>query len=509
MENIKKYLMYLRKSRNDSDSETVEDILARHETILQEYAYKKFGYYMPEENIFREIVSGETIDARPQIRKILSLTANNNYDGVIVVEPQRLTRGDMLDCGTIIRVFRYNNIKIITPDCTYDLNNAQERKYLEMILMQGNDYLEYIKTILGRGRLSSVKEGCYIGSKPPFGYDKTIIDNKHTLTPNNDADAVKLIFDLFVNQDLGSHLIALELERRGLHPLNAVLWHPATIRNILQNPVYAGKIRWNNKKLIKVTDEYGNTKEKRDCKSQDKLITDGLHQAIIPIDLFEKAQNKFGNMPRTSVDKETVNPFASLIKCGRCGKSYLLKKSTKNENSRLKCSNQIHCRCSSVKYEPIKNAIIKTLLACIDNYEVEINNDDSGSAEIQKNILKKLKNEYRQLCEQQTKLYELIEKGIYSQSLFLERQAILSKNKTKLEKAICEQEGNLPAAIDYKKRTLDIHTAIKMINNKNIPAKYKNTFLKSIIKKIELTSPLLQTDNQNNTDNIKMNIIFK
>ena len=57
--------MYLRKSRADGEHETIEEILARHEKILQEYAEKNIGKAVPEEDIFREIVSGETIKDRP------------------------------------------------------------------------------------------------------------------------------------------------------------------------------------------------------------------------------------------------------------------------------------------------------------------------------------------------------------------------------------------------------------------------------------------------------------
>lgn len=64
---MQEYLMYLRKSRQDNPDETVEEVLARHEKQLQEYSIKTFGYRINEDNIYREIVSGETIDDRPEI----------------------------------------------------------------------------------------------------------------------------------------------------------------------------------------------------------------------------------------------------------------------------------------------------------------------------------------------------------------------------------------------------------------------------------------------------------
>ena len=63
---IKHYLMYLRKSRSDGE-ETITQVLAKHETQLQEYCFHEFGEYIPEENIYREVVSGETIADRPEI----------------------------------------------------------------------------------------------------------------------------------------------------------------------------------------------------------------------------------------------------------------------------------------------------------------------------------------------------------------------------------------------------------------------------------------------------------
>ena len=58
------WLLYLRKSRQDDPTETVEEVLAKHEAQLQEWAERELGARIPEENIYREIVSGESIDAR-------------------------------------------------------------------------------------------------------------------------------------------------------------------------------------------------------------------------------------------------------------------------------------------------------------------------------------------------------------------------------------------------------------------------------------------------------------
>ena len=166
------YIIYLRKSRTDNQNESVEEILAKHEEMLQELAEREFGGRIPEHCIFREIVSGETIDERPEMGKVLQAIESPGVTTVLVVEPQRLSRGDLEDCGRIVNAFRYSKTKVMTLQMTYDLNNKMHRKFFEQELMRGNDYLEYTKEILLRGRILSVQKGNYIGNIPPFGYDK-------------------------------------------------------------------------------------------------------------------------------------------------------------------------------------------------------------------------------------------------------------------------------------------------------------------------------------------------
>ena len=82
--------MYLRKSRADDPNETVEEVLAKHERILQNYAMMNYKSKIPEENIYREVVSGETIDDRPEINQVFIRMQDKDCRGVLVVDPQEL-----------------------------------------------------------------------------------------------------------------------------------------------------------------------------------------------------------------------------------------------------------------------------------------------------------------------------------------------------------------------------------------------------------------------------------
>ena len=112
---------YLRKSRADDPLLTVEEVLSRHEAILDEWAEANLGAKVPEQNKYREVVSGETISDRPEIQKILKLIESPKINAVLIVEVQRLSRGDLEDCGRLIKLFRYTNTLVITPQKTYDL----------------------------------------------------------------------------------------------------------------------------------------------------------------------------------------------------------------------------------------------------------------------------------------------------------------------------------------------------------------------------------------------------
>ena len=86
-------LLYLRKSRADDPNMTVEEVLRKHEEILDEWAARNISERIPESNRFREVVSGETIDDRPEIKRMLKAIESPRYKAILIVEVQRLSRG--------------------------------------------------------------------------------------------------------------------------------------------------------------------------------------------------------------------------------------------------------------------------------------------------------------------------------------------------------------------------------------------------------------------------------
>ena len=320
---------YLRKSRSDDPTLSVEEVLEKHETMLDEWAEKHLGSKVPDENKFFEVVSGETIADRPEIQKVLQMIESPKYKAIKVVDVQRLSRGDLEDAGRIIKLLRFTNTYVITPNKTYDLRDEYDRDMFERELKRGNEFLEYQKKIMNRGRLLSVSQGNYIGSVPPYGFDKTwVLDGKRkcpTLKENKEqADVVRMIFDMYVNKDMGRTSIARRLDELGIKPPKGKHWSPEALKDMLENIHYIGKVKWNWRKTVTIVEDGQIVKTNPKSKVGEYLIYDGKHEGIISEELFYAAREKQGRNHRAKANTKVRNPLAGLLYCS-CGRAMSLR----------------------------------------------------------------------------------------------------------------------------------------------------------------------------------------
>ena len=169
---MEQYVKYLRKSRFDRDYAelSVEETLKRHEAILDKIVQDR-GYYVAK--TYYEVVSGESIAARPEIQKMLEEVSAGIYAGVLVVDLERLARGNGADQAYISQVFQFSSTKIITPSKIYDPTNEFDEEYFEFGLFMSRREYKTINRRLVRGRDSSASEGKWISSIAPYGYDQS------------------------------------------------------------------------------------------------------------------------------------------------------------------------------------------------------------------------------------------------------------------------------------------------------------------------------------------------
>ena len=506
---IKKiWLMYLRKSRQDDANQSVEEVLGKHEQILQEWAKRELGHEIPEDCIYREVVSGgESIEDREEIQKVLARCEDPNVAGVLVVDPQRLSRGSLTDCDLLIDTFRYSKTLVATPVMVYDLENKMERRFFQDELMRGRDYLDYVKEVLYRGRYLSASRGWFVPSQPPYGYNKIKMGKNFTLEPNENADVVRMIFNWYVRDYKTPGQIAEELNRMMIPPSStqSTQWVREATLLILKNVHYDGKIVYGRKKQTVVFENGKKVKKRLKQKPEDMMIAEGKHQAIVDHEIFELAQERIAGRgylaPKTR--RPLSNPLAGILRCPKCG--YMMVYHMDRGEPFFSCNR--YCS-KAVKQRDLFSTVKNTLQTVhLPELEAKLENGAGDSAMIQKQIVERLEKQMADFKVQEAKQYDLLETGIYTNELFLERNAALREKIVACSNQIAEAKKNMPQDIDYEGKVITLKEAIEAIDDDTVPVDKKNRLLKAVIKEIKYTSEKGQPLGINNFElDITLNI---
>lgn len=480
------WIIYLRKSRQDDPNETVEEVLAKHETILQEWAEKELGGRIPEENIYREVISGESIADREEIKKVLARLEDPNIKGVIVIEPSRLSRGDLADCAKIIDSFRFSKTLVVTPYMTYDLENKMERKFFQDELLRSNEFLEYTKSILWRGRVAAVKRGCFIATIAPYGFKKIKIGKDHTLEIiEEEAEVVRLAFDLYVKDDLTPFRIACRLNEMGIHAPRDEKWTRDTVRSMLRNAHYAGYVMFNQFKETQVLENGEIVTRRLQQPDEEIIIAEGKHKAIIDRETWEAAKKLSSRHPRINTKRELVNPLSGVLVCGKCGRALKYANYVKTF-PRYTCKSKPLCY-KSVKVDAMLDAVIVALEQSeLPALEIKAKNNDGNALNIQRKQIAKLEKQMEDYREQEDRQFELLETNPnYTQEVFNRRNAELRQKMEECKSALYKAKSTLPESVDYSERVEVLKSAIDILKDDTATANDKNKVLKAIVEKIE------------------------
>lgn len=487
------YCMYLRKSRADEQADISNrfDTLQRHEDILFELS-RKLGLKI--EKVFREIVSGDSIEARPVMQELLFQVEKKLWDGVFVIEVERLARGDTVDQGVVARTFKYSKTKIITPIKIYDPCDEFDEEYFEFGLFMSRREYKVINRRLQRGRLSSVREGKYTGSIAPYGYRKIKLKGEKGFTLKIDEDkaaVVKLIFNLFLNgtetlekyEPLGISKISRYLNSNNIPSPSGKKWSPSSVYGILTNPVYCGQIRWNYRPALKSV-TMGKMKTERPRNSPEKyLLVSGIHEKIIDKDVFIKVQEKISTCHRPPVNRSKTikNPLAGIIICGKCGAKMVRKPA--NTGDYLVCPK--NCGNVSCLLGLAEEKILSAVDFLTKGYEVRLNKSPKNTPVKEESLrcfsILNLENNLRKSQKQLEMVYSLFEQGIYSKEVFDMRKNKLTTEISKIKKLLSVTQN--PPQEDEE--IIFEPVKITEIYQKTTDPKIKNDILKELIFKVE------------------------
>ena len=506
-------LKYNRKSRSDDPLLSVEEVIENHDRILEEYAREHLGGGIPEENSYKEVGSSETLDSRPEILRLLKAIESPAIKAVLVVEVQRLSRGDLEDAGRLIKIFRYTNTLIITPTKTYDLRDDYDRDAFERELKRGNEYLEYFKTIQRRGKLSSVKRGNYVGSVAPYGFNrvKTKDGKKDCFVleeKKDEADVVRMIFNWYCNENIGVTAICRRLESMNIKTkTGGSKWKPSIIFAMLENVHYVGEVRWNWRKTVKIIEDQEVKNLRPKAKVDEYLIFEGKHDGIISRELFDKAKEIRGTRHRTKTDTTLKNPFSGIMycKCGsKMGYNTYAKNGVEYAPPKLVCNNQVHCKTGSVDFHEIVERVCTILEDCRGDFEMRISNKQDDSVKLHENLINSLKQKLKDLEAKELSQWEAQSHPDPAMRMptpvFQKLNEKLLAEKEEIKQALCKAYESIPKPINYKDMVLRFTDALDALRDPNIPASVKNGYLKGILERIDYERPPIVRITKKNAD---------
>lgn len=489
-----KYAMYLRKSRADLELEAMgeEETLARHKRMLENLA-AKHGISMNQITVYHELVSGDSIDERPEMQRLLSDVYAKEYKGVLVVEVERLARGNTKDQGEVADAFQYSNTEIITPSKVYDPNNEFDQEYFEFGLFMSRREYKTIKRRLESGKKSSVEEGNYILPQRIFGFNIERRTKKdRVLVPNPDeVPIVHMIFDWFTEEGKSTGWIAQQLTFMGVQTIqHKPEWNRGTIRDMLVNPHYIGKVTWNRQRTVKEMDKSTGKLVKKRINSGDMKIYEGKHDAIISDEQFEKATAIIASAKKPPVQApfELRNPLAGLLVCKDCGKSIRFIDFGDNRKHRLMHPPSVLCKKKSLPADEVTSALVESLKMHIEDFELKMQSENNDTViERHREVISSLEAELQKQERRKRKLLDSweAEDGMYTRDEFIERKQMYTATISKLKEQIQEAKQNAPQPVNYAEKIETFHALIDCINDPAISAQAKNDFLKQHIERID------------------------
>lgn len=458
--------IYLRKSR-DEDNETRDVTLARHEKMLRDYCERND---LIIKKIYKEVVSGESISARFEMQKLLIDVKAGMFDAVVVIELERLSRGNQADQAEILEVFKKSGTKIHTLTKSYDLasDNEIDEEFFEFGLFMSRREYKVICRRLLRGRISALLEGYYTGSVLPFGFSKEKRGKGFVLIPNEpEADVVKIIFNKYVSGD-GLTEIAHQLNACGLMQRNGKAWQPQRIREVLKNQTYVGMLHVKN---AKIEDEW----------------TQGKHEPLIEPEIFAQAQRRLtSKAPNVRRSLKIINPLASLVKCSECGSAMVMK--VNGAKVRYLSCNTLDCPTHSTKFDDVESQLLLELTDALRGFQKYIDDNSSRielKASERANLAVRIDAEIKKKDAMLERCCELLEEGIYSKEKYLQRVKILEDELNGL------LETRQQLSDDKDEQEIEsIKTGIPILERcilkyDQMDVKAKNEILRSLIEKIE------------------------
>ena len=330
--------------------------------------------------------SGKSIEGRASFCRMME-DIKSGKDGVAYVLVFKLSRfgRNAADVLSTLQVMQDFGVNLICVEDGIDSSKDAGKLMISVLSAVAEIERENIRVQTMEGRIQKAREGRWNGGFAPYGY--RLVDG--VLQINEDeAPAIRTIFEQYVNTDTGANGLSKYLETHGFQKLarqngTSPLFSATLIRAILKNPVYCGKIAFGRRKLEKI---HGTRNEYHQVPQENYLLVDGLHEGIVSEELWNAAQVKLLAQskryePVNRSKTEQAHLLSALVKCPVCGAGMYSNKCTKRKKDGTPYKSFSYYSCKhrkmqrgqkcdfnkQIQEEVLDNAVVEVIIKLVSN----------------------------------------------------------------------------------------------------------------------------------------------
>lgn len=299
-------------------------------------AFAEFNGYVIAHEYEDAGKSGKSIEGRVQFNQMMEdiKTGKDGVSYVLVFKLSRFGR-NAADVLSSLQVMQDFGVNLICVEDGIDSSKDAGKLMISVLSAVAEIERENIRVQTMEGRIQKAREGKWNGGFAPYGYK--LVDGKLEIN-EEEAVAIRTIFDQYVHTGMGVTGLAKYLEQHGIHKNQRQngknpLFKASLIRSFLKNPVYCGKIAYGRRRTEKI---HGTRNDYHLVEQENFLLVDGLHEAIIPEDVWQAAQVKVAAQAKRyeHVNKgknECTHLLSGIVKCPVCGAGMYGNKSVKRK----------------------------------------------------------------------------------------------------------------------------------------------------------------------------------
>ena len=294
--------------------------------------------------------SGKSIEGRIQFNQMME-DIKSGKDGISFVLVFKLSRfgRNAADVLSTLQVMQDLGVNLICVEDGIDSSKDAGKLMISVLSAVAEIERENIRVQTMEGRIQKAREGRWNGGFAPYGY--RLVDGKLVIN-EEEAEAIRIIFEQYTTTDTGANGIAKYLENHGIRKIQRQngknpLFDAHLIRLILRNPVYCGKIAYGRRRTEKV---HGTRNDYRLVEQENYLLVDGIHEGLVSEEVWQTAQvkllaqaKKYEHVNRSQ--NERTHLLTGIVKCPACGAGMYANKSIKYRKDGTKYKDFFYYAC--------------------------------------------------------------------------------------------------------------------------------------------------------------------